>query len=601
MSKKTLRAIGATVVLAGIAIAAVAQIGSGDPSSTALQGPVDLGGGSSQPVATAAPEPFEYRVGLLSGLTTDNFWAYIGDQPTVWNAYVLGPTKPALFALNAQQTALVTELAAAEAAPPTGADASWVVQVDLGSELAWSDGVPITAQDLVFTFQTARRLGLQGGWIEVFPPEVTAIVALSPSRLQVEFSQRPSLSVWPYGVGLAPIMPAHVWEPLLGAVSTPEALYAISGASDVSGGPLTLTEIGEDKIVAVANPGYTKTAVDRVEYRIYPDEASAVAELASGAIDTILSPTGLSETSLLSLADVAGVAIDESPANSVRYLGFNLSREPMASDPFRKALALLLDRQQTAARFAPGSDAAFTVISPFNETWFDETVASEIEAGFGGTIDARLAAALDSLRSAGYVWAKEPAVGGDGAILAGEGLTIAGLASAPLTILTPGEEYDPDRPEYAGEIEKTLEVLGFDVRMVVTDFDTVVDLAFTPGEDGARHYDMYLLGWTLGNPSLPAYYRWFFAPDGPANSTGYTDPEFAAQLAEFEQASDLQVAKSALWQMERILAQDLPYLVLYHPEISEAYRSDRLDFEIRDVLGGIQGRLGGLTDLTPGQ
>jgi ABC-type transport system substrate-binding protein len=197
------------------------------------------------------------------------------------------------------------------------------------------------------------------------------------------------------------------------------------------------------------------------------------------------------------------------------------------------------------------------------------------------------------------VWASEPSVA-DGAIVAGEGLTISGLPPAPLTILTPGEEYDPDQPEYAGEIEKTLELLGFDVRPVVTDFDTVVDLAFTPGEDGARHYDMYLLGWTLGNPSLPAYYRWFFAPDGPANSTGYSDPEFAAKLAEFEQASNLEVAKSALWQMERILAQDLPYLVLYHPEIAEAYRSDRLDFGIRDVLGGIQGRLGGLTDLTAG-
>jgi ABC-type transport system substrate-binding protein len=237
------------------------------------------------------------------------------------------------------------------------------------------------------------------------------------------------------------------------------------------------------------------------------------------------------------------------------------------------------------------------MISPFNETWFDEEAATEIEAAFGGTVDARLGAALGSLRSAGYVWAKEPSVS-NGAIVAGEGLTISGLAPAPLTILTPGEEYDPNQPEYAGEIEKTLELLGFTVSPVVTDFDTVVDLAFTAGENGPRHYDMYLLGWTLGNPSLPAYYRWFFAPDGPANSTGYSDPEFAAQLAEFEQASDLQVAKSALWQMERILAQDLPYLVLYHPEIVEAYRSDRLDFGIRDVLGGIQGRLGGLADLT---
>jgi ABC-type transport system substrate-binding protein len=517
----------------------------------------------------------------------------------VWNAYVLGPTKPALFALNAEQTALVTELAATDAAPPTGGDTGWSVQVELGSELAWSDGVPITAQDLVFTFQTARRLGLQGGWIEVFPPEVETVVAVSPSQVQVEFSKRPSLSVWPYGVGLAPIMPAHVWEPLLSEVSSAAALYALEGEPDVSGGPLLLAEIGEDRIVALANPGYPETALDQVEYRIYPDEASAVAELASGAIDTILSPTGLSDISLTSLDGVQGVAISESPANSVRYLGFNLKREPMASEPFREALALLLDRQQTAARFAPGSDPAFTLMSPFNETWFDEAVASEIEAGFGGTLDARLTAALAALRSAGYVWASEPSVA-DGAIVAGEGLTISGLPPAPLTILTPGEEYDPDQPEYAGEIEKTLEMLGFDVRPVVTDFDTVVDLAFTPGEDGARHYDMYLLGWTLGNPSLPAYYRWFFAPDGPANSTGYSDPEFAAKLAEFEGASNLEVAKSALWQMERILAQDLPYLVLYHPEIAEAYRSDRLDFGITDVLGGIQGRLGGLTDLSTG-
>ena len=600
MSGRTFRALGATSVLVGIAIAAAVQIGNGEPSSMEVQAPVDIGIGSNGSEATTAPEPFEYRVGLLSGLTTDNFWAYIGDQPTVWNAYVLGPTKPALFALNDHQTALVTELAAAEPALPIGDDTGWRVQLDLGSELDWSDGVPVTAQDLVFTFETVRRLGLEGGWSEVFPPDVSSVVALSPSRLQVEFSKRPSLNVWPYGVGLAPIMPSHVWEPLVQTVSTAEDLYAMSGEPDVSGGPLTLTEIGEDRILAVANPGYTETELDRVEYRIYPDEAAAVAELASGAIDTILSPTGLSDTSLSSLAGVPGVTVDESPANSVRYLGFNLKREPMASAQFRQALALLLDRQETAARFAPGSDAAFTMMSPFNETWFDESVATEIAAGFGGALDTRLSEALDSLRSAGYVWTQEPSMK-DGMIVAGEGLTISGLAPAPLTILTPGEEYDPNRPQYAGEIEKTLETLGFDVRPVVTDFDTVVDLAFNAGEDGARRYDMYLLGWTLGNPSLPAYYRWFFAPDGLANSTGYSDEEFAAELAEYEQASDLQVAKSALWQMERILAQDLPYLVLYHPEIAEAYRSDRLDFGIRNVLGGIQGRLGGLSDLTPGE
>ncbi len=600
MPSKTLRAIGAAVVLAGVGVAAGFQIMKNDDLPADTQVPVEVALANDEPVATSAPEPFEYRVGLLSGLTTDNFWAYIGSEPTVWNAYVLGPTKPALFALNAQQTALVTELAAVEAGTPTGKGSNWSVVVDLAPGLAWSDGAPITASDVAFTFDTVRRLGLGGGWAEVFPPEVRSIVVVGPRQVRISFSKQPSLTVWPYGVGLAPIMPSHVWAPMLEGVTTSEALYAVGGASDVSGGPLTLTEIGENRIVAEANPGYPETALDRVVYNVYPDEAAAVADLAAGSIDTILSPTGLSDASLDSLEGVQGVAVDESPANSVRYLGFNLTRQPMATDQFRHALALLLDRQETAAEFVPGSDPAYTMISPFNTTWFDPEAATEIEKEFTGTLDTRLAGALEPLRSAGYAWSKEPVVV-DGALVPGEGLTISGVAPSPLTILTPGEQYDPDRPEYAAEIEKTLESLGFDVRPVVTDFDTVVDLAFTPGEDGARHYDMYLLGWTLGNPSLPAYYRWFFAPDGLANSTGYSDPEFADELTQYEQASNLTVAKSALWQMERILAQDLPYLVLYHPEIREAYRSDRVDFGIRDVLGGIQGRLGGLSDLTAGE
>jgi hypothetical protein len=58
-------------------------------------------------------------------------------------------------------------------------------------------------------------------------------------------------------------------------------------------------------------------------------------------------------------------------------------------------------------------------------------------------------------------------------------------------------------------------------------------------------------------------------------------------------------AKAALWGMEQAIARDLPYLVLYHPEIIEAYREDRVRFDQHGVLGGIQGRLGGLDDLRP--
>ncbi len=601
MADKTLRAIGASVVLVVIGVAALAQTGSDDPESVEIVATTESSvdeSGASLPVASSQPEVFEYRVGLLAAPTTNNFWAYVGDDPSVWNAYVLGPTKPAIYALDAGRTALVGELADSAPATPTWDEDGWRVRVELGAGHSWSDGTPVTAQDVAFTFDTVRRLGLGGGWSEGFPVAVRDVIAESPTSVRIEFESRPSLRVWPNGVGLAPIMPSHVWAPIVASIDSAGALYALDGDDDLSGGPLQIVEFEEGSIEAAANPGYPGVVVDQVAYIVYPDEAAAVADLAAGSLDTILSPRGLSEESLDVLAAFEEVAISESPANAIRYLGFNLERRPMSAPGFRQALALLLDREQATASVVPGSEAAYTVLSPANEVWFDEERARQIASGFEGTLDSRLEVALATLRSAGYTWAREPAFA-DGELVTGQGLAISGRAPAPLTILTPGEQYDPDRPEYAARIEQVLEILGFDVRPVVTDFDTVVDLAFTPGTDGSLNYDMYLLGWTLGNPALPAYYRWFFAADAPSNTTGYSSEEFAARLADYEGATAPEQARNALWEMEQVLARDLPYLVLYHPEITEAYRSDRVDFEWGPVLGGIQGRLGGLADVRP--
>ncbi len=597
-----LRTIGATAVLLGIALAAMAQIGPGDPSAIEITSPPDTesqplnASAPIEPSTTTAPEPFEYRVGLLAGVSTANFWEYIGDQPTVWNAYVLGPTKPALYGIDPVTNALVPDLATSDPVEPTWDENGWRVRVEL-QDLTWSDGVPMTAGDVVYTFETLRRLDLEGGWGAAYPAEIEEIVAESDNQLRIELSQRPSLRTWPYAIGLAAIMPAHVWAPLTDPLDSAAAVYELDGAGDVSGGPLQIANVGEDRIQSVANPSYTRLAPDKVTYTIYPDEVSAVAALEPGEVDTVLSPNGLSVGSVASLESTAGVAIEQSPANSVRYLGFNLTREPMSTPAFRQAVALLLDREAATESVVPGAAAAYTMLSAANKQWFDEDKATAIAESFAGALSDRLARAVAALEGAGYAWTTPPSVV-DGVLTAGTGLAINGRPAAPLTILTPGDEYDPARPDYTQRIETTLQALGFDVRPVITDFDTVIDLSFNVDESGVRQYDMYVLGWTLGNPAMPDYYRWLFASDGAVNSTGYADAGFDAQLARYERATDFGQAKTALWEMEKTLAEHLPYLVLYHPEIVEAYRSDRLYFENHALLGGLQGRLGGIGDLT---
>lgn len=595
LQNKTFRTIGATVVLSGIAIAAMAQSGSGAKSPAEIESSLD-----AAPVSTTAPNPtlFEYRVGLLSGVSTANFWEYIGEQPTAWNAYVLGPTKPSLYGIDPVSNTLSPDLAVGDPAEPTWDKDGWRVRIELRDDLRWSNGEPVTASDVVYTFETVRRLGLEGGWTDAYPAAVDAMVAESDTSLTVELNQRPRLDVWPYGLGLAPILSAQVWSPLTAPIETAADLYQLHGVGDVSGGPLQIVSMGEDEIRSVANPGYPGTVVDTVLYTVYPDEAGAVSAVENGEIDSILAPNGLSGESVTRLESVAEVTISTNPANSVRYLGFNLTREPMSEPAFRRATALLLDVGGAATSLVPDASAAYSMLSPANKSWFDPAAASSLAQMYTGALSDRLARALTALEAVGYAWATSPSLD-QGRLIAGTGLTIGGTTPDPLTILTPGDEYDPARSDYTRIIESTLEVLGFDVRPVVTDFDTVVDLAFSKDAADVRQYDMYVLGWTLGNPLLPDFYRLLFASDGAVNSTGYANPDFDTQLAGYEAASDVAEAKTALWEMERTLAEDLPYLALYHPVIIEAHRSDRIRFSYDSTLGGVQGRLGGIGDLTP--
>lgn len=598
MRGKTLRAIGASAVLAGIAAIAIAQ-GRVPEAPTEIAAPST----TAQAIATTTPpsavQPFQYRIGLLSGPSTDNFWTYLGEEPTAWNSYTLGLTKPSLYGIDPSTQDLTSDLAG-DATPsvPHRAGGAWQIDIELRADAAWSDGEPITAHDVVYTFDTVRRLGLGGGWAEGFPSEIVRITAVSPSMLRVELSTEPSLRVWPHGLGLAPIMPAHIWSSKTEGLNDAPELYRLDGAGDVSGGPLLIVRQGDELIEAVPNPAHPGLGVDSIIYSVFADESQAVAAIERGDIDTILDPNGLSEDSITRLDGADDVTLVHSPANSIRYLGFNLTRTPMSDPSFRSSLALLLDKEQLTETLLPGAEPAYTLVSPANQTWFDQDRAAGIANMYTGEIEERLGAALTGLTEAGYTWQTPPSVT-DGTLTPGSGLAIQGQQPAPVTILTPGDEYDPIREDYTRQIGATMEAIGFDVRPVVTDFETVVDLAFTTDDAGVRQYDMYLLGWTLGNPARPDFYRPFFAAEGRANSTGYTDPDFAGELDRYEDATKETEARSALWDMEARIAADLPYLSLYHPDLVEVYRSDRVGFTGEDVLGGIQGRLGALGDLIP--
>lgn len=594
MPNQIFRTLGASVVVIGVAVAGIVQVADRDATAAVA---IETGAADNTRATTPdefgvvaaldAPEPFTYRVGLLGSPENLNFWAFYGSPPTVWESYLLSPTKASLYRLDTDTFTLAPDLASGMVSPTWNED-GWRVVVPLGTDSRFSDGTDVTASDFEFTFATVRKFSLEGQWKDVFPEEVASVIALDPHTVEVSFTGRPSLDVWPFGVGTAPVMSSAHWSESIHLLEDAGSLFALDAAGDPASGPLELVEASAERVVSQPNPGYAGQHGSHIEYLVYGASSDAIDALAAGDIHTILSPRGLTATESDALAATPGVDTITSPVFGVRYLAFNTHRFPMSDSAFRRAVELFVDRDFLAGSVA-GAEAAHTMLPAAISNWFDTSPAPG--APETGDETQTLVAVLEELRAAGYAWQTEPSHV-DGAFVAGSGLTVDGQTPATLTILTSGDSFDAERASYAAEVAKAVEILGFEVLPVTTDFDTVIDLTFTPDDSGALQYDMALLGWSLGNPGLPSFYGDLFGSESPANNTGYASVEMDELISRYDNAADLDTARMLIREMEQLQARDLPYLPLYFSHMVEAYRSDAVSFSEQPGLGGIQGALG---------
>ena len=590
MPNQILRALGASIVLLAVVVAGLVQIADRD-AATAVDVISAAADGSTSTFPTESrvvgplDDPFVYKVGVLGAPESLNFWAFYDSPPTVWDSYLLSPTKAGLYRLETGTLTLAPDIAASMISPTWNED-GWRVVVPLREDSRFSDGRSLTAEDVEFTFATVRRFSLRGQWEDAFPDDIASVTALDAHTVEVRFTRRPSLEVWPFAVGTAPVMSAGYWSGLIAGVDDADGLFDLDASADPASGPLELVEASTERVVSRANPGYAGPQGRSIEYLVYGSSADAVDALAAGEIHTILSPRGLTVSEGEALAASAGVETVTSPAFGVRYLAFNTDRFPMSDLAFRRAVALLVDRDALAGAVA-GAEAARTMLPAANSAWFDESRAPETTEDRASA----LALVLDELKASGYSWQTEPTLV-DGSFVAGSGFTVDGQKPATLTILTSGDSFDAERASYAAEIASAVEILGFEVLPVTTDFDTVIDLTFTPDESGALPYDMALLGWSLGNPGLPSFYGDLFGSESPVNNTGYASPEMDELIRRYQNAPDFATARTLLWEMEELQARDLPYLPLYFSHMVEAYRSDAIGFSAPPGLGGIQGALG---------
>ncbi len=221
---------------------------------------------------------------------------------------------------------------------------SWHIGADgkeitftLRDDVFWSDRQPTTAADVLHTYQRAvnPQVGYTGR--DRFSAVDTAIV-LDPYRIRFIFNKKYPDALLDLQI---PILPKHILE----KVPPEELRQAPFGRQPISNGPFLLKEWrANDRIVFEANEHYFggKPKLDRIIFRIVPEETVLLSSLRTGEIDLLpyLAPNRLRE-----LGADANLRVLSYPDRGYSFLAFNLQRPVFQDRRVREAIARAIQRQ----------------------------------------------------------------------------------------------------------------------------------------------------------------------------------------------------------------------------------------------------------------
>ena len=217
-----------------------------------------------------------------------------------------------------------------------------IITMHLRDDLKWSDNVPMTADDFIFTWEMA--VSPQNTVATTYPYDmIESVEAPDPQTVVVTFSE-------PFAPWLANlwhgILPAHILRPVYEAEGTIDNAEWLKSPT-VGSGPYNFVKWESGSYARfVRNENYwgTPAKIDEIFIRFVPDDASQVAALKAGDADL---GTFISFSDVPTLQD-AGLDIVIEPNGYNEFMFFLVNEEkghPALLDVrVRRAIALAIDR-----------------------------------------------------------------------------------------------------------------------------------------------------------------------------------------------------------------------------------------------------------------
>jgi len=436
---------------------------------------------------------------------------------------------------------------------------TWTFKIRSG--VMWSDGVPLTAKDIAFTYNWEIKLQLQaflsaldGIESASAPDDTTLIVTCSRPKADI-------LSMW------CPILPEHIWSQFKTA---DDAKNFFNKPPIVGSGPFQVVEWQKSKFVrCVANKAYWGGApkADEVFFQLYTNQDTLAQDLKLGTIDLAINippaqVTALQGDSSLESAGCSQKAFD--------YLSFNCKEGPSLGNPvlrdmkFRQALNWGIDKAKMAELAYQGyADPATTM---FEVDFYDPDLdwhwqpPADVEYQFDA------AKAKQLLADAGY---KD--TDGDGI------LNDPNNGDKNITLRLWSRTQSPQSQVMGKLIAGWWKDLGLDINYSVEDESVLIDGGYNyAGDTYKPDYDIYIWQWQPSG-SDPGRRLGYFrtAQIENQNDCCWSNPEYDKLWDMQSQELDPQKRKDVAYKMQELFYQETPYIVLTYPKLLEAWNTSR--------------------------
>lgn len=457
-------------------------------------------------------------------------------------------------------------LSLAESAEVSDDGTVWTFKIR--PDFKFHDGAPLTARDIVFSYkfyQSHEDFPYLNSYTGYFtgieaPDDNTVVLTLSEPIPNME-----SQLIYLY------VLPEHIWA----EHSEGDAGAEFENVEMIGSGPFKMVEYKQNEFVHLAankEHPLTPPKVDEIIFQTFGNPDALVQAIVTGQVDMITEMPNTAVPTLRNNPDIAlvtgapfapevrDIILNQiSPENCPPEDGICSGHPALLDRDVRLALAHATDKQQIidVALLGLGTPG-LTLIPEGLGLWYNDTLTDY-------AFDPDQANQI--LDEAGYKDTN------------GDGIREMPDGSRPLEFRLQWPNDIPEAPRIAELLGEMWGKVGVKLQPQALDPDALTAVC-CPAFD----FDVIIWGW--GSDPDPSLLLGVMTTDEiPTGSseTGYSNPEYDELFARQSVELDQDKRREIVWEMQKIVHDDVVYIIPYYAQEVQAYRTDRFTGWITDA------------------